>query len=56
MRDVLPGRYAFALTGRGPNGAELAPGRYEIRLRARPSDDEDGAAASVAKATFTIVR
>ena len=56
LRDLLPGRYAFGLTGRGPDGEELAAGRYVIRLRARPADDEDGAAASVAKAAFTIVR
>jgi hypothetical protein len=56
MRDVLPGRYAFGLTGRGPGGETLDPGRYVIRLRARPADGEDGAASSVAKAAFAILR
>jgi hypothetical protein len=27
LRDVLPGRYAFGLTGRGPNGHVLPAGR-----------------------------
>jgi hypothetical protein len=32
LRDVLPGRYAFGVTGRGPRGARLRPGRYELRV------------------------
>jgi subtilisin family serine protease len=36
-RDLLPGAYRFALTGRGPGGAPLSPGSYEIRLVARPT-------------------
>ena len=32
LRDVLPGRYAFGVTGRGPRGARLAPGRYLLRV------------------------
>jgi hypothetical protein len=35
--DLLPGTYRFALTGRGPGGAVLPPGRYEIRLVAYPT-------------------
>jgi subtilisin family serine protease len=35
--DLLPGTYRFALTGRGPGGAVLPPGRYEIRLVAHPT-------------------
>jgi len=35
--DLLPGTYSFALTGRGPNGAVLLPGSYEIRLAAWPT-------------------
>jgi hypothetical protein len=35
--DLLPGTYSFALTGRGPGGAVLAPGGYEIRLAAWPT-------------------
>jgi len=36
LRDVLPGRYTFGLTGRGPDGQLLPPGNYEIRIRAFP--------------------
>lgn len=38
LRDVLPGRYAFGLTGRGPRGATLAPGAYRLRVVALPPD------------------
>ena len=34
--DLLPGDYSFGITGRGPGGAVLAPGRYELRLVAWP--------------------
>jgi hypothetical protein len=37
LRDVLPGQYAFGLTGRGPDGTRLTPGRYELRLVAWPA-------------------
>jgi subtilisin family serine protease len=37
LRDVLPGTYAFGITGRGPQGARLAPGGYELRLVAWPT-------------------
>lgn len=37
-REVLPGRYAFGLTGRGPRGEQLPRGRYVVRLVARPDD------------------
>lgn len=37
LRDVLPGRYAFGLTGRDPAGAVLPPGRYHLRLIALPA-------------------
>ena len=36
LRDVLPGRYAFGLTGRGPRGGPLARGPYRLRVVARP--------------------
>ena len=36
LRDILPGRYAFGLTGRGPNGGVLPRGRYSLRLLAFP--------------------
>jgi hypothetical protein len=38
IRDVLPGRYTFQLTGRGPGGATLAPGRYVAAVVAYPAD------------------
>ncbi len=36
IRDVLPGRYAFGITGRGPRGARLPKGAYSLRLVATP--------------------
>ena len=36
LRNVLPGSYAFGLTGRGPRGATLAPGPYRLRIVAIP--------------------
>jgi len=36
LRDVLPGRYAFGLTGRGPRGARLPKGRYVLRVLGVP--------------------
>ncbi|MGH3039567.1 MAG: hypothetical protein ACRDLZ_09235, partial [Gaiellaceae bacterium] len=56
MRDVLPGRYAFGLTGRGPQGKVLPEGDYVLRLRAHPVDGDDGTQPSVAEAAFTIQR
>jgi minor extracellular serine protease Vpr len=56
MRDVLPGRYAFGLTGRSPSGRLLAEGSYVIRLRAHPVDGDDGTQPSTAEAVFTITR
>src|SRR5581483_4746917 len=47
QRDLLPGTYRFALTGRGPAGARLPPGRYELRLRAWPTVAAPASAASV---------
>jgi hypothetical protein len=38
IRDVLPGRYTFQLTGRGAGGAALAPGRYVAAVVAFPAD------------------
>jgi subtilisin family serine protease len=34
-RELLPGRYTFGLTGRGPGGERLRRGRYVIRVVAR---------------------
>ena len=36
VADLLPGDYSFGITGRGPGGAVLAPGDYELRLVAWP--------------------
>ena len=44
LRDVLPGRYAFGLTGRGPRGARLPAGALRAprprRARRRGPRDE----------------
>lgn len=37
LRDLLPGRYVFGLTGRGPRGGILKPGTYRLRLVAFPA-------------------
>ena len=37
-RELLPGRYTFGLTGRGPTGNHLGRGRYTIRVLAFPGD------------------
>jgi subtilisin family serine protease len=36
LRDVLPGRYTFGLTGRGPGGQLLPPGGYVVRIVGYP--------------------
>ena len=36
LRNLLPGRYTFGLTGRGPAGRRLPPGRYTLRLVGQP--------------------
>ena len=37
VRDLLPGRFAFGLTGRDANGDTLEPGRYRVLLKAYPT-------------------
>jgi hypothetical protein len=37
LRNLLPGRFAFAITGRGPKGVKLPPGEYTLRLVATPA-------------------
>jgi subtilisin family serine protease len=54
LRDVLPGEYAFGLTGRGPDGKPLAPGVYVLRVRAQPVDAADGTPPSAAQTVFRI--
>jgi hypothetical protein len=39
LRDLLPGRVAIGLTGRGPGGNVLQPGRYQVRLVALPTSE-----------------
>jgi minor extracellular serine protease Vpr len=51
MRDLLPGSYAFGLTGRDPNGNTLPAGEYTLALAAVPPD---GSRATYRKVTFTI--
>jgi subtilisin family serine protease len=51
LRDVLPGRYTFGLTGRGPSGEPLAPGRYVVTLVGYPVD---GGRPSRRKLGFTL--
>ena len=51
MRDLLPGRYAFGITGRGPGGRRLPPGDYELHLTATPID---GGGADEQIVPFTI--
>jgi hypothetical protein len=38
LRDVLPGRYSFGVTGRDPTGAVLPSGVYQLRLVAFGTD------------------
>jgi hypothetical protein len=38
LRDLLPGRYAFGLTGRDPEGERLPRGRYRLRITAWPTE------------------
>jgi hypothetical protein len=51
IRDVLPGRYTFGLTGRGPGGAPLRAGRYAAEVVAYPVD---GGPPSRRKLGFTL--
>jgi subtilisin family serine protease len=38
LRDVLPGRYSFGVTGRDPTGAVLPSGDYQLRLVASATE------------------
>jgi hypothetical protein len=51
MRDLLPGSYAFGLTGRDPNGNVLPDGDYTLVLTAVPPD---GSRPTVRTLNFTI--
>jgi hypothetical protein len=54
LRDLLPGRYAFGLTGRDAQGKVLPAGTYVLRLRAQPVDAADGTTPSTAETVFRI--
>jgi hypothetical protein len=51
LRDVLPGRYSFGVTGRDPTGAVLPSGEYQLRLVAFGTDAGPPTARTVG---FTI--
>jgi subtilisin family serine protease len=48
LRDLLPGRYAFGLTGRDAEGETLEPGRYRLKLTAYPTGDGPPSRGAVA--------
>jgi hypothetical protein len=51
LRDLLPGRYAFGLTGRTPAGNTLDAGNYRLQVTAVPNL---AAPPTTAEVTFTI--
>jgi subtilisin family serine protease len=51
MRDVLPGRYSYGVTGRDPTGQLLPSGAYTVRLVGYPTD---GGPPTVRTVSFTI--
>ncbi|MGE5274244.1 MAG: S8 family serine peptidase [Verrucomicrobiota bacterium] len=51
LRDLLPGRYAIGLTGRGPEGKVLKRGAYRLRVFAWPTG---GGAPTVRSIRFRI--
>ena len=51
LRDVLPGTYAFGITGRGPYGKRLPRGVYKLRVVATP---EGGGIASTRELRFRL--
>ena len=50
-RELLPGRYMFGLTGRGPDGELLSAGSYVVRVVARPGD---GTRRQVESVTYAV--
>ena len=40
LRNLLPGNYAFGITGRGPAGDRLPAGPYRLRVVALPPGEE----------------
>jgi hypothetical protein len=51
LRDVLPGRYSFGVTGRDPTGQLLPSGDYQLRLLAYGTEPGPPTVKSV---SFTI--
>jgi minor extracellular serine protease Vpr len=51
LRDVLPGRYRFGLTGRGTRGGRLGRGDYTLRVVGVPVG---GGEADTASTRFTV--
>ena len=51
LRDVLPGRIEFGLTGRDPAGRRLAPGTYVVRVVAT---SVDGSGTTSRKVRFVL--
>jgi subtilisin family serine protease len=51
MRDVLPGRYSYGVTGRDPTGQLLPSGSYTLRLVGYPTDNGPPTVRTV---SFTI--
>jgi subtilisin family serine protease len=51
LRDVLPGRYSFGVTGRDPTGQVLPRGEYQLRLVAFATDEGPPTIRTI---TFTI--
>ncbi len=47
LRDLLPGRYVFGLTGRGPDGSVLPRGAYTLTITAVPTDGGQSTAKQV---------
>jgi len=47
LRDLLPGRYAFGLTGRNAEGETLEPGRYRVKMTAYPTGEGTPSRAEV---------
>jgi len=51
LRDLLPGRYALGVTGRGPWGARLRSGAYVLRIVGKPVG---GGRATVVNVPFRL--
>jgi Subtilase family len=54
LRNLLPGRYAFGLSGRDGNGKIMPAGVYVLRLRAQPVDAEEGTPPSTVQTVIRI--